>query len=198
MTNGLVDQLSVALEAAGHAVEGVSETQWDSPTGCTEWKVRDLVDHLITGNFRFAAIISGAPPASPQETSGEDADRLPAYHDSSRSLLAAFSRPGVLEEVFTVPFGTVPGIVALHLRTVEALVHGWDLAEATGQSVEFPLDLAEQELQFSRAKLADLPPDRAPFAPPKPVADDAPAIDRLAALLGRPVTTRIESEDRTS
>ncbi|MGO9080916.1 MAG: maleylpyruvate isomerase N-terminal domain-containing protein [Streptosporangiaceae bacterium] len=29
---------------------------------------------------------------------------------------------------------------------------------------------------------------RRPFAPPQPVADSAPAIDRLAALLGRPVT----------
>ena len=33
-----------------------------------------------------------------------------------------------------------------------------------------------------------LPPDRTPFGPPQPVADDAPAIDRLAALLGRAVS----------
>ena len=76
----------------------------------------------------------------------------------------------------------------MHLRIVEALVHGWDLARATGQPAEFPDDLPERELTFTRGKLADLPPDGRPFAPPRPVADDAPAIDRLAACLGRRVT----------
>ena len=67
-------------------------------------------------------------------------------------------------------------------------MHGWDLARATGQPAEFPDDLPERELTFTRGKLADLPPDRRPFAPPRPVADDAPAIDRLAACLGRRAT----------
>jgi uncharacterized protein (TIGR03086 family) len=78
----------------------------------------------------------------------------------------------------------------LHLRITELLVHGWDVADATGQVVLFPDDLAAQEVAFSQAKLADLPPDRRPFDPPQPIADDAPAIDRLVACLGRRVTTR--------
>lgn len=78
--------------------------------------------------------------------------------------------------------------VALHLRITELLVHGWDLARATDQVVTFPEDLAGQELAFTRVALADIPPGRRPFAPPEPVADDAPAIDRLAACLGRTVT----------
>lgn len=86
----------------------------------------------------------------------------------------------------TVPFGTVPGAVALHLRMTEILVHGWDLAQAIGHPTDgFPADLAEDELTFSRGALGDIPPDRSPFAPPRPVDDRAPAIDRLAALLGR-------------
>lgn len=96
-------------------------------------------------------------------------------------------QPGVLERVFTVPFGTVPGMVALHLRITEVLVHGWDLSRAIGELASFPDDLAEQELTFGRGKLADVPSDRSPFAPPQPLAEDAPAIDRLAALLGRSV-----------
>ena len=81
---------------------------------------------------------------------------------------------------------TVPAAVALHLRLTELLVHGWDLAIATGQpTVGLPEDVAEQELAFSRHQLTQLPPGRMPFAPPQPVDQDAPAIDRLAALLGR-------------
>jgi len=80
-------------------------------------------------------------------------------------------QPGVLERVFTVPFGTVPGMVALHLRITEVLVHGWDLARAIGELATFPDDLAEQELTFGRGRLADVPPDRSPFAPPQPLAE---------------------------
>jgi len=91
-----------------------------------------------------------------------------------------------MEKIVTVPAGTVPGAVALHLRLTEHLVHGWDLARATGQATTgLPADLAEQELAFARVQLGKIPPDRRPFAPPQPVVDDAPAIDRLAALLGR-------------
>lgn len=48
--------------------------------------------------------------------------------------------------------------------------------------------MAEQELAFTRRQIAELPPaavSRRPFAPPQPVPDDAPAIDRLVACLGR-------------
>jgi hypothetical protein len=65
-------------------------------------------------------------------------------------------------------------------------VHSWDLARATGQpTTGLPEDLAEQELSFSRVQLEKLPPGRSPFAPPQPVQQGAPAIDRLAGLLGR-------------
>jgi len=68
---------------------------------------------------------------------------------------------------------------------VETLVHGWDLARATGQPLAFPDEIVEVEIEISRKLLDGLPPGRSSFAPPQPVADDAPAIDRLAALLGR-------------
>jgi uncharacterized protein (TIGR03086 family) len=100
-------------------------------------------------------------------------------------LVEAFRQPGVLERVVSVPFGSVPGAVALHLRITEVLVHGWDLARATGQPATFPENLAEQELAFSRGKLGDIPGDRHPFAPSQPVPAGAAAIDRLAACLGR-------------
>jgi uncharacterized protein (TIGR03086 family) len=100
-------------------------------------------------------------------------------------VVGAFRAPGVLERPVTVPFGTVPGAVALHLRIVEVLVHGWDLARGTGRTVSFPDDVVEQEIAFSRRALPMIPPERAPFAAPRPVAGDAAPLDRLVALLGR-------------
>jgi hypothetical protein len=40
---------------------------------------------------------------------------------------------------------------------------------------------------FSRVQVGRVPADRTPFGPSQPVADDAPPLDRLAALLGRPI-----------
>ena len=193
-----VDKLSIALDATEHLVAGVRDDQWTDPTPCTEWNVRDLVGHLVVGNHAFASILRGQRPAAPREILGPGRDLPSAYRDSAAAVVSAFRQPGVLERLFTVPFGTVPGIVALHLRVTEALVHGWDLARATGQAADFPDDLAEEELAFSRAKLGDVPPGRSPFAPPQPVADDAPAIDRLAACLGRSVAADVPASRMAS
>lgn len=195
--NPPIDKLQRALDAAGQLVAGVRSDQWSNPTPCPEWTVRALVDHLVTGNRRFAAIVSGEEPP-PRETLGQAQgidqlgdDPAGAYRDAAAALLAAFDRPGVLDRVFRVPAGPVPGVVALHLRITEALVHGWDLAHATGQPAQLPDDLAEEELAFARGAAApDVPRTGRPFGPPLPIPDDAPAIDRLAAYLGRSATER--------
>jgi uncharacterized protein (TIGR03086 family) len=183
-----VDQLGRALKVSDQLIAGVRPEQWASATPCSEWTVKDLVAHLIVGNRRFTAALRSEEPAASgaggADTSLED-DPLGAYRGSVRALLEAFALPGVMERMVTVPFGTVPGVVAWHLRMTEALTHGWDLARATGQDVEAPDDLVEQELAFTGRALADIPPERRPFAPSRPVDDDAPPLDRLAALLGR-------------
>lgn len=189
MSSSPVEQLRRALDDTGQLIAAVRAVQLSGPTPCADWAVRDLVAHLIAGNYLFASALRvESPSPRPDGADGPDGQALVgAYRDSVEVLLAAFELPGALERVVTVPFGSVPGIVALHLRVVEALVHGWDLARATGQPCHFADELAEQELEFTRVKLGDLPPGRSPFGPPRPVADDAPAIDRLAACLGRNV-----------
>jgi uncharacterized protein (TIGR03086 family) len=181
------EQLAAAAEVTGQVIDAVGDGQRGLPTPCDGWSVRDLAEHVVAGNDIFTAALHGQPTASgpPAERSGDLASQ---YRRSIQELLQAFRQPGTLERVVSVPFGTVPGAVALHLRITELLVHGWDLARATGQAVAFPEDAAEQELAFSRQALKDVPPGRRPFAPPEPVAGDAPAIDRLAACLGRQVT----------
>jgi uncharacterized protein (TIGR03086 family) len=188
MTANPVEQLGQALDVTGGLVGGVTAGQWDGPTPCTEMTVRDLVVHMITGNRMFTAIMGGTPLPEARGAAGEvdpDSDLAAQYADAAAGLTAAFTAPGALERQVVVPAGPVPGIGALHLRIVEMLVHGWDLARATGQQADFPEALAETGIEFSRQKLGDVPPGRSPFAPPQPAPGDAPAIDRLAALLGR-------------
>ena len=186
-----LNQLREALDATGRLVAAVGEGQWEAPTPCAEWNVRQLVSHLVVGNLLFSQVVAGdaTPLEEIRQRIGTDPlgeDPVAAYRTGADAVLAAFGRPGALDRAVTVPVGTVPGVVALHLRIVEALVHGWDLARAIGRQLEVDDQLTQQELAFTREKL-DLPGNRRPFAPPQPVAEDAPALDRLAALLGRTV-----------
>ena len=154
-------------------------------------EVRQLVDHLVGGNRLTAQVLRGEPlPPLDQLRAGSSEDRLgedpdAAYRASVEDLLAALAVPGVLKRPHTMPVGTLPGPAIVHLRTVETLVHGWDLARAIGAEVPFADSLADGEWAFSTDLLGRVPEGRRPFAPSRPVPDDAPAIDRLAALLGR-------------
>ncbi|HIZ37610.1 MAG TPA: TIGR03086 family protein [Candidatus Ruania gallistercoris] len=194
-----ITALTRALAATEEIVTGIEAEQWDAQTVCTGWNVGDLLDHLVAGNHQFVEALGGAqvaeaiPEAAAEEASagqsaaagGQD-DPVAAYRRSAAGLQRAFAATGALERMVTVPFGTVPGAVALHLRITEILVHGWDLARATGQpTTDFPEDLAAVELAFSRDAVAEIPAGESPFDPPQPVADNAPGIDQLAALLGR-------------
>jgi uncharacterized protein (TIGR03086 family) len=191
VTDAPLTPLVTALDGTGRLIGAITDVQWDLPTPCTDWTVRHLVNHVVGGNRLTTRALRGEPlPPLDQlgRRSHDDqlgTDPTTAYRTSADELLEALRGPGVLDRTHALPAGTLPGHAAVHLRTVETLVHGWDLARATSQPVPFPDELAEQELTFSRDLLGRLPAGRHPFGPSRPVADDAPAIDRLAALLGR-------------
>lgn len=196
MTGSPLEHLARSLLDMSRLVAGVRDEQWDQPTPCTEWAVRDLVQHVVDGNRLFAqAAVGGEGPSAQTGASSTHAaglapeDATSAYQDSAEAVVSAFGSPGALEAVVTVPFGEVPGVVAVNLRIVEALVHGWDLARATGQVPDHDEEIAEGALGFTRAALAEIPPERrGAFADSKPATDDLPALDRLAAMLGRDVS----------
>ena len=183
-----IEQLVRAQSAVEPLVAGVREDQWSSPTPCAEWNVRGLVNHLVVGNLLFTALLTeGAPPDRAADHLGDDP--VAAYRAAAADVQAAFGLPGVLERRYQVPAGLVPGMVMLHLRITEHLVHGWDLAKATGQPAVLPEDLAEQELAFATGPSApDVPRTGHPFGPIQPVSPGATPIDRLVAHLGRPIT----------
>ncbi len=54
-------ELEQALELTGRLVAGVKPDQWELPTACTEWNVRQLVDHLVSGQQLFARVLRGKP-----------------------------------------------------------------------------------------------------------------------------------------
>lgn len=201
-TTAPTDRLARALDAAGAVIDAIGNDQWSNPTPCPEWNVRALLNHVVGGNRLFVRVLSGEqmpPPETLAKLRGADQlgeDPPAAFRESGEALMEAFRRPGALDGVYQVPAGRVPGVVALHLRVTELLVHGWDLARATGQPARLPEDLAEEELAFARGVNApSVPRTGHPFGPVPKISDDAPVIDRLAAYLGRPVTANVAGRD---
>ncbi|MEU4310957.1 TIGR03086 family metal-binding protein [Nocardia sp. NPDC024068] len=179
------------LERASRAVvdliTAVRPDQWAAPTPCTEWSVRDLVDHLVGSNLMFLAIFGERPmPERGTDILGDDP--LAAYTASASALEAAFARPGILEETYQGPLGEATGVDRLQFRVTDLLAHGWDLSRALGVPDRLPEDLAEAALAFSRTQLPDGSSRPGRFAAAQPVPAGATAVERLVAFLGRPVS----------
>lgn len=181
-----LERLGAALDEFSRLVAGVAEDQWTLATPCPGWDVSRLVAHVIDGNLRFVARFRGDDPAP--ETDLPAGLPIADFAPSAQALLAALRAPGALERTVALPIGLLPGAVAVDLRLTETLVHGWDLARATGQTPRFTSEACASALEFSKANLgrASTRPS-APFAPPLPAPDGAPPLDRLAAQLGRDV-----------
>src|SRR5438067_2441693 len=73
-----------------------------------------------------------SPPGSPTV----DTDAAAAFDPSAAAVIDAWHDPAVQERTAHMPFGDVPGDVALGIHLTESVVHGWDLAKSTGQPTE--------------------------------------------------------------
>jgi uncharacterized protein (TIGR03086 family) len=182
MTASPLDMLERSFTSTDRLIAKVRPEQWDAPTPCTDWNVQQLVAHVVGMNRVFAAMVAGEPPPARAEIAS--ADLLSAYRDSAQKLLATFREPGVLERSFESPMGSATGAERVQIRLYDLLAHGWDLARATGQEAALPEDAAEAALEFVSSQLTDTArPGR--FAPAQPAPENASAVERLVAFLGR-------------
>jgi uncharacterized protein (TIGR03086 family) len=168
-------------------VAAVEPSQLTLPTPCHEFQVRGLINHLIFENLAHAALADGTPiPEPDRSTDYVRDDHVASYRDAAQAVRAAFSRPGMV----TQEYGPLkaPGSMLVQQLVIELLVHGWDLARATGQDPNLAPEVAEETLVVVRSWYRDQPrgPGNA-FDPEQPAPDTASPADRLAAYLGRTV-----------
>jgi uncharacterized protein (TIGR03086 family) len=185
----LVDRIEAVLGATGRLVAGVGADQWGAPTPCAGWDVRTLVNHLVGGLRIYTAELSGTDAGQEHEDDWLGTDPAGAYRGAARDVLAAWRSPGALSGTVSLSVGRVPAPLAAVIELTEVLVHGLDLAVATGQE-----DAVDQRQAAALLDLVDrmgVDAFRVPgvFGPARPAPDAAPAHVRLLALLGRDVRT---------
>jgi uncharacterized protein (TIGR03086 family) len=176
-----------ALDATGAIVAAIKADQWSDSTPCDGWDVRALTTHVVAGNYWAAELAAGKTIAEVGDRLDGDvlgADPAAAYNTSARAAAAAFEVPGALDAPCAVSYGPVPGSVYAGHRFLDVFIHGWDLAQATGQDTALdPLLIsacqAVLEPQIGMLQASGM------FGVAGSVAADAAAQTRLLAALGR-------------
>ncbi|HEY3877512.1 MAG TPA: TIGR03086 family metal-binding protein [Trebonia sp.] len=180
-------EMTDAAGAAARTVGNVSDSQLGLPTPCTEWDVRALVNHLILWtSYSLEARARGESVG--QDLMDRDFAAEPGYAADYRAqldrALAAWSAPEVWEGSLDVMGSATPAADVAALNLAEMVLHGWDLATATGQRYQVSDRAAEAALGAVEAN-AELFRQYKGFAEPVEVAPDASALDRVLATSGR-------------
>jgi uncharacterized protein (TIGR03086 family) len=156
-------------------VAGAAE-KLDATTPCDEWNVRELMNHMLETQKYFVSAARGndaSPPSSnPPELLGDDP--MADFEHGRAETLSTFGADGVIEK-------TGP---SLGIAFSDQLLHGWDLAKATGQDATMPEGLPEAAYEMIHGRFTD-EQRKGVFKPEVSAAPNASAQDKLLAYTGR-------------
>jgi uncharacterized protein (TIGR03086 family) len=183
--------LEPATSMVARLVEGIEDDQLSGPTPCRDTTVGALLDHVDGLSQAFAAAADKTALEGPGRAPSADASQLgPDWRARIPRRLAvlgtAWNEPSAWEGMTRAGPIDMPADVAGLVALDEVVVHGWDLAVATGQEIDCPPELAEALYGFVRNAVSQNPGGTpGMFGPPVAVPDDAPLFDRIIGLTGR-------------
>jgi uncharacterized protein (TIGR03086 family) len=175
----------------------VRPDQWDTPSPCPEWTVRDLAGHVIWGQRRMQAWATGADyadrrgaPGSPHPGEMAGSDPVATWR-AARAESVPTLTPDALRRTTSIPgMGEVPLAAIVALLTTDTVVHSWDIAHAVGMDVRLDPVLVEAAFDWGRSNVVRRPGFFGPELDP-PAGSDEQA--RMLAFMGRaawqPVTS---------
>lgn len=180
-----VAMLEAALANTTRLIAGIGDDQWDRSTPCAKWNVRELVQHTVgvMANFAGAAAGTGVVGDPMDYDLGDNPAETCA--SAARSCVSSWTQRGELDSIVTLGDNEFPGAVAFNINMLDAYVHGWDVAQATGQQADLDADLCSALLEFSRQVVPEAPREGDNFHAVVPTAHDAGAQAELLGYLGR-------------
>jgi uncharacterized protein (TIGR03086 family) len=176
--------LESVLAKTAVVLQGVAPDQRALPTPCGKYTVDDLVQHIVS----WARIFANAGAGDPQPEGAATytpTDPAAEFRDAAAKAVDGYARlPD--DAPVRLSSGSMPAAASVAMMTGEYLAHGWDLAKATGQ----PIQYTDEEADMARAGLAPLLSpeyrgDGMPFGDIVDVPDDASGLDRFIAFSGR-------------
>ncbi|MDQ1458796.1 MAG: hypothetical protein QOI08_280 [Actinomycetota bacterium] len=182
----VIGDLDDAGEEMQRVITGSLPTKLDLPSPCEGWTVRDVINHVVTGNLRTLAWChqENGPPNAEDHLRG---DPLGAFDDSFVRVRARLAELLTRAVPVRTPFAVLSAERLIYMRCTELTVHAWDIARATGQSTDFLPRLCERLVARARADIESLDRIASPFGAEQPPPSAASQADRLAAFFGRAV-----------
>src|SRR5450631_1166723 len=169
-------QASLAL--CQDVLRRVSEADLDKPTPCSEFTIGRLADHLIASMVNLGAMAGAVViPAD----AGMVESRV-AF--AAQQTLEAWDKRG-LEGTVKRGERDMPAALAASIVSLELLVHGWDFATATGQSMLVSQEVSHYVLDLARTVISPQARQRGSFADAVEVGPDVDIMGRLIAFSGR-------------
>ncbi|MEV0648871.1 TIGR03086 family metal-binding protein [Phytomonospora sp. NPDC050363] len=179
--------LKLAGQAAGRVVGQVGEDDLDRPTPSADWSGRELANHFVLWTA-YALEKRGLREDMGEDLTSRDFVAEPgwqaAYDEQLERALAVWSDPAVFEGEIGSGDGAMAARDTAVMLLMEFVLHGWDLAKATGGEYVADPALGEGVLPHVE-KWAQMYRDYEGFAAPVEVPADASALDRALALSGR-------------
>ncbi|MGW1672731.1 TIGR03086 family metal-binding protein [Streptomyces sp. NPDC002324] len=191
----MTDQAPAPLDLAPQAravarlARGVRDDQLSDPTPCPQYAVRHILGHLhgLAVAFRDAGR-KDLGPTTDTDPQAALPDIGPGWREALPRVLdelaEAWQDPAAWVGETRAGGVSLPGEIAGAVAADELVVHGWDLARATGQAYD-PDPAALTATHAFLAASADDPTRGEIFGPVQPVPDDAPLLDRAIGLSGR-------------
>ena len=148
----------------------------EAQTPCDDWDVQTLMNHMLDTQRYFISTAQGqdASPPSPNPPKLLGKDPAADFDKGRNEVLDTFGAPGVIEK-------TGP---SLGIAFSDQLLHGWDLATATGQDATMPTGLPEAAYEMIHGRFTD-DQRQGVFKPEVKVPDKASPQDKLLAYTGR-------------
>ena len=178
-------------------IMGVGSDAWASQSPCQDWTARDVVDHVVGMHAAMLAPLGRSPGLE------ASAGPLVTFTSARARLQHALDDPTLAESACETPTGTLT--FAEHVDaalSVDLVVHGWDLARATGQDDTIQTEdlhllwpIAEAIPEQFRVPGA-LRPGLVVFGPRVPVATDAPLQHKVLGLYGRDAEWQAKAETK--
>jgi uncharacterized protein (TIGR03086 family) len=177
----------LALQKQAHHEFGTRLRQvidWEAPTPDDEWNVRDLVRHVIIEQQWVPYLLGGGSIGTAQFAISPLGDDLAAeWHVYSLAATTAWS-DAAPETMVTLSYDTVPVAEYLREQVSDVAIHSWDLARAVGADEHLDDALVEAVWTVFEPQKDTLAASGL-YAPPVPLAEDAPLQFRLLAVTGR-------------
>jgi uncharacterized protein (TIGR03086 family) len=135
-----------AVEEFAARVHAVADDQWELPTPCSDWNVRQLVNHLVYENRWTAPLMGGSTIAEVGDRyEGDLLGDKPkaAWDESAEEATRSVQAEGALERVVDLSSGPTPAGEYVLQLFADHLIHGWDLARAIGADERLDPELVD-------------------------------------------------------